>query len=50
MLDTLIYRIGLVQTNYSMSTAVSLFKSVVSMGMVGTCYYLAYRFAGYRIF
>ena len=50
VLDTLIYRIGLVQTNYSMSTAVSLFKSVVSMGMVGTCYYLAYRFAGYRIF
>ena len=50
VLDTLIYRIGLVNTNYSMSTAVSMFKSVISMGMVGTCYYLAYRFAGYRIF
>jgi putative aldouronate transport system permease protein len=50
VLDTLIYRIGLVNTNYSMSTAVSMFKSFISMGMVGTCYYLAYRFAGYRIF
>ena len=50
VLDTLIYRIGLVNTNYSMSTAVSMFKSVVSMGLVGTTYFLAYKFAGYRIF
>ena len=50
VLDTLVYRIGLVNANYSLSTAIGIFKSVVSMLLVGTSYYSAYKFAGYRIF
>ena len=50
VLDTLIYRIGLVQANFSLSTAVGMFKSLVSLILVGTSYGLAYKFAGYKIF
>ena len=50
VLDTLVYRIGLVNANYSLSTAIGIFKSMVSMLLVGTSYYSAYKFAGYRIF
>ena len=47
VLDTLVYRIGLVNANYSLSTAIGIFKSML---LVGTSYYSAYKFAGYRIF
>ena len=50
VLDTLVYRIGLVNANYSLSTAIGIFNSMVSMLLVGTSYYSAYKFAGYRIF
>ena len=50
ILDTLVYRIGLVDNNYSLATAVGLIKSVVSLVLIGTGYWLAYRFAKYRIF
>ncbi len=50
VLDTLVYRIGLVQANFSLSTAIGLFKSVISLFLVGTSYGLAYKFAGYKIF
>ena len=50
VLDTLVYRIGLVNANYSLSTAIGIFKSMVSMLLVGPSYYSAYKFAGYRIF
>lgn len=50
VLDTLVYRIGLVNANYSLSTAIGIFKSLVSMVLVGTSYLSAYKFAGYRIF
>ena len=46
VLDTLVYRIGLVNANYSLSTAIGIFKSMVSMLLVGTSYYSAYKFAG----
>ncbi|WP_141503109.1 ABC transporter permease [Paenibacillus luteus] len=50
ILDTLVYRIGLVDNNYSVATAVGLVKSVVSLVLIGAGYGLAYRFAKYRIF
>ncbi|MBU5352192.1 ABC transporter permease subunit [Paenibacillus barcinonensis] len=50
ILDTLVYRIGLVDANYSVATALGFVKSVVSLGLIGTGYWLAYRFANYRIF
>lgn len=50
IIDTFVYRIGLVDANYSVATAVGLFKSGVSTVLIVTSYYLAYRFAGYRIF
>jgi len=50
ILDTFVYRIGLVETQYGVATAVGLFKSVVSCGFIAGSYYLAYRFANYRIF
>ncbi len=50
ILDTMIYRIGLQEAQYSVSTALGLIKSVVSFVFIGLGYYLAYRFAKYRIF
>ncbi|GLX68444.1 sugar ABC transporter permease [Paenibacillus glycanilyticus] len=50
ILDTLVYRIGLVDNNYSVATAVGLVKSVVSLVLISAGYWLAYRFAKYRIF
>lgn len=50
ILDTMIYRIGLQDAQYSVSTALGLIKSVVSFVFIGLGYFLAYRFANYRIF
>jgi putative aldouronate transport system permease protein len=50
VLDTLVYRIGLLDANYSLSTAIGLFKSVVSCILISIFYYIAYRFLNYRIF
>lgn len=50
ILDTLVYRIGIVEYNYSLSTAVGAFKSIVSLILISTSYYLAYRIADYRVF
>ncbi|WP_338556775.1 ABC transporter permease subunit [Paenibacillus sp. KS-LC4] len=50
ILDTLVYRMGLVETNYSVATAIGMVKSIVSLIFIGSGYYLAYRFAKYRIF
>ncbi|MFD0711852.1 ABC transporter permease [Paenibacillus sp. GCM10027626] len=50
IIDTLVYRTGLEQAQYSLATAIGLFKSVVSLVMISLSYLLAYRFANYRIF
>ncbi|WP_188991814.1 ABC transporter permease [Paenibacillus nasutitermitis] len=50
ILDTLIYRIGIQNTDYSVATALGLFKSVVSFILISCSYWAAYRFANYRIF
>lgn len=50
ILDTLVYRIGLVDAQYGVATAVGLFKSVIALGLIALSNYLAGRYAGYRIF
>lgn len=50
IIDTMIYRMGLVEMQYGLSTAVGLLKSFVSLILISISYLLAYRFAGYRIF
>jgi putative aldouronate transport system permease protein len=50
ILDTYIYRMGLISGQYSFAAAVGLFKSLVSMVLIVTGNWMANRFAGYRIF
>ncbi len=50
IIDTYVYRLGIQQAQYSVATAVGLFKSVVSCIMVVVSFVLANRVAGYRIF
>lgn len=50
ILDTFVFRLGFKQTQYSLSTAAGLFKSVISLVFILASYYLADRFAGYRVF
>ncbi|MCQ6562784.1 ABC transporter permease [Paenibacillus mendelii] len=50
ILDTLIYRIGLIDAQFGVATAIGLFKSVVSLVLISISYILAYRVANYRIF
>lgn len=50
IIDTLVYRLGILQAQYGLATAVGLFKSIVSMILISSSYYMAYRFANYRIF
>lgn len=50
IIDTFVYRIGMVDTQYGVATAVGLFKSVISCLFISVSYLLAYRLANYRIF
>ncbi|MEK3717492.1 MULTISPECIES: ABC transporter permease [unclassified Paenibacillus] len=50
ILDTLVYRLAFNQAQYSVATAVGLFKSLVSGVLISVSYYMAYKFADYRIF
>jgi putative aldouronate transport system permease protein len=50
IIDTFIFRLGIEQAQFSEATAVGLFKSVISLIFVSLSYYLASRFANYRIF
>jgi putative aldouronate transport system permease protein len=50
IIDTYVYRLGIQQAQYSVGTAVGMFKSVVSGVMIMLSYYMADRFAGYRVF
>lgn len=50
IIDTWVYRIGLVNMNYALGTCVGLFKSAISMTLLVISYALAYKFADYRIF
>lgn len=50
IIDTFVYRLGLINRQYSVSAALGMFKSVLSLGLVGIAYYSAYKFSDYRIF
>ena len=50
IIDTFVYRMGLVDMQYSLSTAVGLLKSLISSVLIILSNYLARRFAGYHIF
>lgn len=50
IIDTFVYRLGLLEAQYGLATAVGIFKSVVSLVLISLSYFLAYRFANYRIF
>jgi putative aldouronate transport system permease protein len=50
ILDTFTYRLGMVNAQYDVATAAGLVKSGVSLCLVSGSYFLAYKFADYRIF
>ena len=50
ILDTYIYRVGLVSAQFSLATAVGLFRSIVRLILVATGYWLANKYTDYRIF
>ncbi|WP_072336720.1 MULTISPECIES: sugar ABC transporter permease [unclassified Paenibacillus] len=50
IIDTFVYRTGIVEAQYGLATAVGLLKSVVSLMLISVSYFMAYRFANYRIF
>lgn len=49
IIDTLVYRLGLINQQYSLSAAVGLLKSVVSCVLVLLGYKLADKYAGYKV-
>lgn len=50
ILDTFIYRLGIEDAQYSMSTAVGLLKSVISLVLISIGYKLAEKYGDYRVF
>jgi putative aldouronate transport system permease protein len=50
VIDTFVYRMGLLDTQFSLATAVGLFKSVVSFILIVISYKLANKYTNYRIF
>jgi putative aldouronate transport system permease protein len=50
IIDTMVYRMGLIDMQYSAATAVGVFKSFTSLILISVSYWLAYRYANYRIF
>jgi putative aldouronate transport system permease protein len=49
ILDTLLYRLGLVSMQFSVSTAAGLIKSVVALVLILVSYRIAYKTTGYRV-
>jgi putative aldouronate transport system permease protein len=50
ILDTYVYRVGLLQGQYSIGTTVGLLKTVIGLILIGISYWVANKFANYRIF
>jgi len=50
IIDTFVYRMGLLSGQFSPAAAVGLFKSCISFLLVSISYYLAYKLSHYRIF
>lgn len=50
IIDTFVYRLGLVQAQFGVSTAVGLLKSIVSCLLISIAYYTSYKLFDYRLF
>lgn len=50
IIDTWVYRMGLLQAQYGLGAAVGMFKSVIGAILIALSYYLARRYANYNIF
>lgn len=50
IIDTYVYRMGLINLQFSFATAVGLLKSIISFVLIVLSYKLADKYAGYRIF
>ncbi len=50
IIDTWVYRTGLLNLQYGLATAMGLLKSVISFMLIAASYFLAAKFANYRIF
>ena len=50
IIDTYVYRMGLVQAQFSIATAVGLLKSCISAVLIIASYLMAKKFANYQIF
>lgn len=50
IIDTWVYRTGLLNLQYELATAVGLLKSIAGFLLIAVSYFLAYRFTNYRIF
>ncbi len=49
IIDTYVYRVGIIQLQYSVSAAAGLLKSIVSCVLVSLSYLLAYKFTDYKV-
>ena len=49
IIDTFVYRAGMVDMQYSLSAAAGLFKSLVSFVFVSLSYWFAYKFTDYKV-
>jgi putative aldouronate transport system permease protein len=50
IIDTFLYRIGIIDGKFGFSTAIGLFKSLIGFVSIVIAYRLAYKLANYRIF
>lgn len=50
IIDTWVYRMGLLQMQYGLATAIGLLKSVIGFVMIAFSYFLARKYANYNIF
>jgi putative aldouronate transport system permease protein len=50
IIDTWVYRMGLLQMQYGLATAIGLLKSVIGFVMIALSYFLARKYANYNIF
>lgn len=50
IIDTFVYRVGIQKMLYSISAAIDLFRALINIILIGTSYFLAYKFSDYRIF
>jgi putative aldouronate transport system permease protein len=50
IIDTYVYRIGVIEAKFDLATAVGLFKSAISFVLIMTGYKMADKLAGYKVF